>query len=120
MAEHLDERGEPESATHNAIRSEFSAREARQAGMGKRIFLVLTASLALALLVWAALEWSQSEGNQTGSIENTQPVPLEQPATEQPPNSESKKGMAPTDRNPTPQSGTGAPRENTAPDDTNG
>lgn len=59
MAEHLDERGEPQSATHDAERTKFSAKEVRQAGMGARIFLVLAASLTLALLVWAAVEWGQ-------------------------------------------------------------
>lgn len=75
MAEQLDERGEPERTTHGANRTRFSARETRQAGMGVRVFLVLAASLFLALLAWAFVEWSQPDASQTGSVEPSQQAP---------------------------------------------
>lgn len=116
MAGQLDERGDPVSATHDANRTKFSARETRQAGMGARVLIVLAASLLLALLVWAAVEWAPSSGNDiaTGTGEAQR-----QSDTDRRPSTESPQGLAPTDRNPTPQSGSGAPRENTAPDDIN-
>jgi len=120
MAEQLDERGKPESTTHGADRTKFSAREARQAGMGTRVFLVLAASLFLALLVWGFVEWGQPSADQTGSVEPSQQAPLQKPpSAEKLPSTESPQGTVPTDRNPTPQSSSGAPRENLAPDDTN-
>jgi cytochrome c-type biogenesis protein CcmH/NrfG len=113
MAEQLDERGEPERTTHGANRTRFSARETRQAGMGVRVFLVLAASLFLALLAWAFVEWSQPDASQTGSVEPSQQAPMEKPrSTEQLPSTESPQGTVPTDRTPTRQSGSGAPREN--------
>ncbi|WP_077967129.1 hypothetical protein [Ensifer adhaerens] len=97
MAEQLDERGEPKTATHGAGRTTFSARESRQAGMGARVFLVLASSLFLALLVWGFVEWGQPGG------QPTQPAPSQQqPGAEQRPSTESPQGMAPTDRHPTP------------------
>lgn len=121
MVEHLDERGEPKSATHGAKRTQFSPREVRQAGLGRRVFLVLVASLALALAAWGLVEWGQGGGSdQTGSVERTGPAASGQrPEAEQRLSTESPQGLAPTDRNPTPQSGTGAPSNNSAPDDTN-
>ncbi|WVT75661.1 hypothetical protein QM996_25785 (plasmid) [Sinorhizobium chiapasense] len=120
MVEHLDERGEPESATHGAERTQFSSREARQAGLGTRVFLVLATSLALALAAWGLVEWGQGgDSDQTGSVERTEPASSDQrPEAEQRPSTESPQGLAPTDRNPTPQSGTGAPSTKSAPDDT--
>ena len=121
MAEQLDERGEPKTATHGADRTRFSARETRQAGMGARVFLVLAASLFLALLIWGFLEWGQvGDTDQRGSEQTSQQTPSQQqPNAEQLPSTESPQGMAPTDRNPTPQSGSGAPSEKVAPDDAN-
>ncbi|MBK5568162.1 hypothetical protein [Ensifer sp. SSB1] len=121
MTEHLDERGEPESATHGAERTKFSAREVRQAGMGARVFLVLAASLVLALVAWGAVEWGQGgNDDQTGSVERTQPTSAEQqPEAEQHPSTDSPQGLAPIDRHPAPQSGTSVPSQNTAPDDAN-
>ncbi len=78
MAERLDERGEPLSATHDSERTTFSASEARQAGMGARIFLVLAASLALAFVVWGIVEWSQDrEDRQPAAGGSVQPTVTE-------------------------------------------
>ncbi|MFK0276307.1 hypothetical protein ACIQUG_21725 [Ensifer sp. NPDC090286] len=122
MAERLDERGEAATATHGADRSQFSARETRQAGMGARVLLVLAASLLLALLVWGSVEWGwvgtgsdQADYGQSAPQSSSQ----QQPDVDQRPSTERPEGLAPTDRNPTPQSGSGAPTQNTAPDDTN-
>ncbi|MBZ7927652.1 hypothetical protein LAC81_37580 (plasmid) [Ensifer adhaerens] len=119
MAKHLDERGDPQTATHNADRTDFSARETRQAGMGARVFLVLAASLVLALVIWGALEWAQREQAGPTANHETQPAPSKLPDAEQRPSTENPQGQVPTDRDPKPQSGSGAPRESTAPDDTN-
>ncbi len=68
MVDKLDERGEPLSVTHDAERTTFSARETRQAGMGRRVFLVLAASVALVLLAWEAVELtSRGTGDQSRS-----------------------------------------------------
>lgn len=105
MAEQLDERGEPKTATHGADRTTFSARETRQAGMGARVFLVLAASLFLALLVWGFIEWGQPGGEQTGAVEPSQPASShqQQPDAEQRPSTESPQGMAPAEQTPNPQ-----------------
>lgn len=100
MAEQLDERGEPKTATHGADRTTFSARETRQAGMGARVFLVLAASLFLALLVWGFVEWGHRGGEQTGQPASSQ---QQQPDAEERPSTESPQGMAPAERAPDPQ-----------------
>lgn len=99
MAEQLDGRGEPKTATHGADRTTFSARETRQAGMGARVFLVLAASLFLALLVWGFVEWGH-RGEQTGQPASSQ---QQQPDAEVRPSTESPQGMAPAERAPNPQ-----------------
>jgi hypothetical protein len=104
MAEQLDERGEPKTATHGADRTTFSARETRQAGMGARVFLVLAASLFLALLVWGFVEWGQ-RGGQTGAEGPSQPASSQQqlPDAEQRPSTESPQGVTPAEQAPNPQ-----------------
>ncbi|HEV7309361.1 hypothetical protein [Ensifer sp.] len=79
MAEKLDERGDPQSATHDARRTTFSARETRQAGMGTRVFMVLAASLALVLLGWGAIELTDRTHEQPVAIDRVEQAPQVQP-----------------------------------------
>lgn len=74
MAEKLDERGDPQSATHDAKRATFSATETRQAGMGARVFMVLAASLAVVLLAWGAVELTDRSTEQPDSANGTSPT----------------------------------------------
>ncbi|MCA1406769.1 hypothetical protein I6F26_07020 [Ensifer sp. IC3342] len=121
MAKYLDERGDPASKTHDADREEFSARETRPGGLGLRVLAVLTGGLFFALLAWGAVElWGEMNDSdqtteqtqpapsseQTGSVGNGSPAPAD---AQQP---------APTDRDPTAQSGTGGPSQQTSPDGT--
>lgn len=61
MPNQQDERGDPLNRTHGPGRESFTARETRQGGLGRPVLIVLAASLALAILVWGAVEiWGRS------------------------------------------------------------
>ncbi|MCA1441066.1 hypothetical protein I6F07_12755 [Ensifer sp. IC4062] len=123
MAKHLDERGDPVSKTHGAGREEFSGQETRQGGLGLRVLAVLTGGLFLVLLAWGAVElWGESnDSDRATQTEQTQPAPSPEQTgsvgsrTLAPADGQQ---AAPTDRDPTAQSGTGGPSQQTSPDGT--
>lgn len=61
MTHQQDERGDPLTRTHEPARKTYAARESRQGGLGRPVLRVLGISLALAFLVWGAVEiWGQA------------------------------------------------------------
>ncbi|THK40023.1 hypothetical protein EHS39_02385 [Ensifer sp. MPMI2T] len=121
MAKYLDERGDPVSKTHDADREEFSARETRPGGLGLRVLAVLTGGLFLALLAWGAVELWGEMNDTDQTTEQAQPGPSsEQTGSVGTPTPAPADGQqaAPTDRDPTAQSGTGGPSQQTSPDGT--
>ncbi len=114
-AHQKDERGDPVTRTHEPARKNFSAREARQAGPGRPVLKVLGISLVLAFLVWGAVEiWGQR-------IDPSAPVDATQTSATQDTATESVPGggeTVPTDRDPTPDSGTGGESQRVTPDGT--
>ncbi|WEX78727.1 hypothetical protein PYH37_003646 [Sinorhizobium numidicum] len=121
MAKYLDERGDRASATHDADRENFDAREARQGSLGVRVLAVLTAGLFLALVVWGAVElWGESSDNdQATQTEQIQPSPSpEQTGSINEPAPAGGQALTPTDRDPTAQTGTGGESQQVSPDGT--
>jgi len=122
MTHQQDERGDPISRTHDPVRKEFDAREARQGRLGRPVLRILGISLALAFLVWGAVElWSDRadpsapvDTSQTSSTSDTQ-APSEGTIDDTVPGNTQ---TVPTDRDPTPQSGTGGDSQLVTPDGT--
>jgi hypothetical protein len=123
MMNQKDERGDPITQTHEPARKKYAATETRQGHLGKPVLKVLGVSLGLAVLVWGAVEiWGESvdptapvDASQTSStLEDTQT-----PAAGTVDNTVQGGGeTVPTDRDPTPQSGTGGDSQSVTPDGT--
>jgi hypothetical protein len=127
MAHQKDERGDPITRTHEPVRKEYAARETRQGGPGVPILKVLGVSLVLAFLVWGVVElWgnrivpsdpadggqaTSTSGTSTGTGNATPDGAIDDSV---PDNSQT----VPTDRDPTPQSGTGGDSQRVTPDGT--
>jgi len=119
MSHPRDERGDPLGRTHDPARKEFSAAETRQGGRGFPVLAVLGTSLALVVVVWAAVElWGNyidptpenTERTTTNSGEPTQDtIDNSVPGATQ---------TVPTERDPTPESGTGGESQTVTPDGT--
>ncbi|QRM57414.1 hypothetical protein [Sinorhizobium sp. BG8] len=75
MAPELDERGDDVAASHDADRKTYSAVETRQGLLGRPVFIVLAAAMALVLVAWAGAEiWGEStDTDQTTQSEQTSP-----------------------------------------------
>ncbi|MCA1491317.1 hypothetical protein [Sinorhizobium alkalisoli] len=122
MSNHLDERGDPPSATHESDRKTFTTTETRQGRLGFPVFVVLATSLVLAMLVWGAIAlWADDTDADapTAAVEEVQPSPSNEQtgSVGSPPRTE--EGIpAPTDRDPTYQTGTGGPSPAVTPDGT--
>ena len=121
MTHQQDERGDPLTRTHDPARKDYAARETRQGGLGRPVLKVLAASLALAFLVWGAVEiWGDSadptvDTEQTSSTSNGTQTPNEDMIDDTVPGG----GEAvPTDRDPTQPSGTGGDSQSVTPDGT--
>lgn len=121
MTHQQDERGDPLTRTHDPARKQYAARETRQGGPGRPVLKVLGFSLALAFLVWGAVEiWG-------GRMDPSEPVDASQtsstsngtPTQDTIDNRVPGGGEAvPTDRDPTSQSGTGGDSQSVTPDGT--
>jgi hypothetical protein len=122
MAQQKDERGDAISRTHESSRKNFSARETRQGGPGVPVLKVLGASLVLALLVWGAVElWGNKidptpPTSQTRDSTTTDGEPAQNTFDNNVP--QGTEETVPTDRDPTPQSGTGGDSQTVTPDGT--
>lgn len=116
MPHQSDERGDPLTRTHDPARKTYAATESRQGRLGRPILKILLISLGLALLVWGAVEfWGMRlppgepvDEAQTSSTTQEQP-PAADPDVVEP---------TVTDRDPTPQTGTGGDSQRVTPDGT--
>ena len=121
MTHQQDERGDPLPRTHDPDRKQYAARESRQGGLGRPVLRVLGISLVLIFLVWGAVAiWGESadpsspvDTSQTSST--TSGTPSQDTIEEAAPGGGQ---TAPTDRDPTPQSGTGGDSQSVTPDGT--
>lgn len=124
MKEPLDERGDPVSKTHDPDRTRYSATEARQGFLGRPVLTVLAVSLALVLAVWGAVEiWGSSTDREAG-VDDTQTTsttsgtsgPDAETGFDADPPAGTTQENAPTDEDPTAQSGTGGESQTTTDD----
>ncbi|WP_411034885.1 hypothetical protein [Shinella sp. BYT-45] len=123
MTHQQDERGDPLTRTHDPVRKEYAARESRQGGLGRPVLKVLGISLALAFLVWGAVEiWGErvdpsapDDTSQTSSTSNDAGTPAQDTIDDTAPDGGQ---TVPTDRDPTQQSGTGGDSQRVTPDGT--
>ncbi|OCP17209.1 hypothetical protein [Ensifer sp. LC163] len=115
MSKYLDERGDPIPATHDADRESFTAGESREGSLGVRVLAILGAGLFLALLVWGGAGiWGESNDNdRTTAVDQVQP----QLSPEQTGSIDNKQGrvLAPTDTDPTADTGTGGEAQQDSP-----
>lgn len=115
MSHQTDERGDPLTRTHDPARKTYSATESRQGRPGRPVLKVLLISLGLVFLVWAALElWGMrlppgEPVDSTGAASTSEQLPKADPDIVEP---------TETDRDPTPQSGTGGETQRVTPDGT--
>jgi hypothetical protein len=122
MTHQQDERGDPVTRTHDPDRTQFSASEARQGRPGRPVLKVLGASLALVLLAWGVAEiWGSAidpaddvDTEQTSSTSGGTQPSQDTIDTTVPGGA----NTSATDRDPTPQSGTGGETQQVTPDGT--
>ena len=121
MTHQQDERGDPITRTHDPIRKDYSAREARQGGPGRPVLKVLGISLALALIAWGAVEIFGERIDPSAALDDTQTSSTTNGQPTQDTIDDSVPGgsqTVPTDRDPTAQSGTGGDSQRVTPDGT--
>ncbi|ACP25018.1 hypothetical protein NGR_c12370 [Sinorhizobium fredii NGR234] len=120
MAKYLDERGDPATATHDADRETFSAEEAKQGRSGTAILAVLLGGLLLAFVVWGGVAiWGEStDSDRTTETEQVQPAPSTEQTGSVNQDQSAPAIPAPTDRDPTAQTGTGGDVQQVTPDGT--
>jgi len=121
MTHQQDERGDPITRTHDPIRKDYSAREARQGGPGRPVLKVLGISLALALIAWGAVEIFGERIDPSAPLDDTQTSSTTNGQPTQDTIDDSVPGgsqTVPTNRDPTAQSGTGGDSQRVTPDGT--
>ncbi|MCD7111629.1 hypothetical protein LRX75_21585 [Rhizobium sp. DKSPLA3] len=114
MAKIVDERGDVRSTQELDKKVTVSSTEARQGGAGRPVLMVLIGGLFLALIAWGAAEmFGESTDNdaatdrqQTTPAQNGQATPANQGTIDNTPANGAPMQPAPTDRDPTPQTGT--------------
>ncbi|ANH07304.1 hypothetical protein [Shinella sp. HZN7] len=121
MTHQQDERGDPLTRTHDPARKDYAARETRQGGLGRPVLKVLGISLALAFLVWGAVEiWGESadptvDTEQTSSASDGTQTPTQDTIDDSVPGGGE---TVPTDRDPNADSSTGGQSQRVTPDGT--
>jgi hypothetical protein len=121
MTHQQDERGDPLTRTHDPARKDYAARETRQGGLGRPVLKVLGISLALAFLVWGAVEiWGESadptvDTEQTSSTSDGTQTPTQDTIDDSVPGGSE---TVPTDRDPNADSSTGGQSQRVTPDGT--
>lgn len=121
MTHQQDERGDPLTRTHDPARKDYAARESRQGGLGRPVLKVLAISLVLAFLAWGAVEiWGRasapsSEADPAGAVSTPGDASTQGTIDDTPAGGGQS---APTDRDPTPQTGTGGDSQRVTPDGT--
>lgn len=114
MAKVIDERGDLRSTQELEKKVTVNPTEARQGALGKPVLLILIGALFLAVIAWGAAEmFGESTDNdaatdrqQTTPVENGQATPANQGTIDNTPANGEQMQPAPTDRDPTPQTGT--------------
>ena len=114
MATHIDERGDrvDTAATEKTVRT--TTTEARQGYLGKPVLIVLVCGLLLALVAWAGAELFGESTDNDAATKTEQVTPMKpvdtgvspSQQTETPPSGEAQQ-PAPTEQDPTPQTGSG-------------
>lgn len=95
--------------------------EARQGLLGRPVLMVLLGGLALALVAWAMSEMfgEAIDSGSSGDIQQSSPAPTaapeNQPSVDNSPPAGERMESAPTDRDPTSESGTGGASQSTDP-----
>lgn len=114
MAGHADERGNKVSTEDTNRTVKVSAVEAWQGLLGRPVLMVLIGSLVLALIALAGAEmFGESTGNDaTTQVQETTPAakdaaPADQGTVNNTPATGEQMQPAPTDKDPTPQTGSG-------------
>lgn len=121
MTHQQDERGDPLTRTHDPARKNYAARESRQGGLGRPVLKVLAISLVLVFLVWGAVEiWGRAsapsgEAGPAGTVSTPGDASTQGMIDDTPADGGQS---APTDRDPTPQTGTGGDSQRVTPDGT--
>jgi len=116
MTHQQDERGDPLTRTHDPDRKEYAGREARQGGLGRPVLRVLGISLVLVFLVWGAVAIWGEKADPSSPVDTSQTSSTTSDTPTQDAAGDSQ--AAPTDRDPTPQSGTGGDSQSVTPDGT--
>jgi hypothetical protein len=119
MTHQQDERGDPLTRTHDPVRKEYAARETRQGGPGRPVLKVLGFSLALAVLVWGAVEIWGARMDPSDPVDTSQTSSTSNGTVTQDTIDNTVPGggqTVPTDRDPTQQSGTGGDSQSVTPD----
>jgi len=124
MATYTDERGNrvaSEDTNKNVVETSV---EARQGLLGRPVLMVLIGGLVLAMIAWGISEMygeavdndAATDVNQTStSTPNAVVTPTDQKVIENAPPAGEKMQTAPTDRDPTAESGTGGDTQSVAP-----
>ncbi len=122
MAVYKDERGNTVSAAETEKVVEATPVEARQGLLGRPVLMVLIGGLVLAAIAWAiAGQYGEAIDNEVATPKHqatdTKAVvtPKDQNVIDNAPPAGEKMQTAPTDRDPTPESGTGGDSQSVAP-----
>jgi len=126
MATYTDERGDTVRTEDTNRKVEASAVEARQGLLGRPVLYVLVGGLFLAMIAWGAAElFGESVDNdpatevtQPAADSRTQATPENQPVVDNTPPAGENQQTAPTDQDPTPETGTGTSGQGAAPSET--
>jgi cytoskeletal protein RodZ len=126
MATYKDERGNTVSSADTQKVVEATPVEARQGLLGRPVLMVLIGGLVLAALAWAvagqygeAIDNDAATTNQQTAPENKAVgTPTEQKVIDNTPPAGESMQTAPTDRDPTSESGTGGNSQSVAPSGT--
>lgn len=126
MATYIDERGDAVKTEETNRKVEASAVEARQGLLGRPVLYVLIGGLFLAMIAWGVAEIFGEAVDNDPATEVTQPTtdnrtsatPENQPVVDNSPAAGETQETAPTDRDPTPETGTGGASQTTTPSGT--
>ena len=126
MATYIDERGDAVKTEDTNRKVETTAVEARQGLLGRPVLYVLIGGLFLAMIAWGVSEMFGEAVDNDAATEVTQPTtdnrtpatPDSQPLIENTPSEGAAQQTVPTERDPTPETGTGGELPATTPSGT--
>lgn len=124
MATYKDERGDTVSSAQTEKVVQATPVQARQGLLGRPVLMVLIGGLLLAVIAWAvagsygeAIDKDAATDSKQTTTSDTNAVvtPKDQTVIDNTPPAGEKMQPAPTDRDPTPESGSGGESQSTAP-----